>query len=78
MTELHANYLRDLGHLLREQGEQAKEAAASASDDDRPFQQGRLTAFYEVLSLMEQQAIAFDLPPRDLALDGFDAERDLL
>jgi hypothetical protein len=31
-----------------------------------------------VLSLMQQQAEGYALPLRDLALDGFDADRDLL
>jgi hypothetical protein len=35
-------------------------------------------AYYEVLSLMQQQAVAFDLPLQDLALDGLDPDRDLL
>jgi hypothetical protein len=30
------------------------------------------------VSLIQQQAAAFDVPPSDLALDGFDAERELL
>lgn len=76
--ETSANYLRDLGHLLREAPEAAKASAAAADEDDLEFQRGRLMAYHEVLSLMQQQATAFDLPLRDLALDGFDAERDLL
>lgn len=74
----HANYLRDLGYLVREAGEQAKKDAARASESDRLFQQGRLMAYYEVLSLMQQQAEAFQLPLEELALDGFHAERDLI
>jgi hypothetical protein len=35
-------------------------------------------AYYEVLSLMHEQAIAFDLPLLDLSRDGLDPERDLL
>jgi len=31
-----------------------------------------------VLSLMQQQADAFDLPLTDLSLDGLDPDRDLL
>jgi hypothetical protein len=31
-----------------------------------------------VLSLMQQQASAFQLPLRDLCLEGLDPERDLL
>jgi hypothetical protein len=35
-------------------------------------------AYVEVLSLMQQQAVAFNLPLSDLALDDFDPERDLV
>jgi uncharacterized membrane protein YccC len=73
----HANCLRDLGHLIREAGEQAKNDSDQASESNRLFQQGRLMAYYEVLSLMQQQAEAFQLPLRDLALDGLDPDRDL-
>ncbi len=78
MTDLHANYLLDLGYLIRENAEKAKNGLALASDDDRAFEQGRLSAYHEVLSLMQQQAVAFELPLQDLALDGLDADRDLL
>jgi hypothetical protein len=74
MNNVYANYLRDLGQLIREQGIEAKGAAAAGD----AFERGRLSGFHEVLSLMEQQATAFDLPLADLGLDGFDADRDLL
>jgi hypothetical protein len=35
-------------------------------------------AYYEVLSLMQSQAEAFQLPLNDLALSGLDPDRDLL
>jgi hypothetical protein len=79
VTDTHANYLRDLGQLVREAGEQAKARAASAQGkDDQVFERGRLMAYYEVLSLMQQQAVAFDLPLEDLALTGLDPDRDLI
>jgi hypothetical protein len=78
MSDIHKNYLLDLGRYIREAGTAAKGDAEAASDDDRQFQLGRRMAYYEVLSLMEQQAAAFNLPPHDLALDGFDADRDVL
>ena len=74
----HANYLRDLGYLIREAGEQARKDTVAANESDRPFQQGRLMAYHEVLSLMQQQAEAFQLPLEELALDGLDPERDLI
>lgn len=35
-------------------------------------------AYYEVLSLMQQQATAFGLAVSDVGLDVFNADRDLL
>ena len=35
-------------------------------------------AYYEVLSLMQQQAEAFDLPLNDLGLSGLDPDRELI
>jgi hypothetical protein len=35
-------------------------------------------AYYEVISLMQHQAEAFDLPLSDLALFGLDPDRDLI
>jgi hypothetical protein len=78
MTDTHANYLHDLGQLVRKAGEQAKQETASATPEDKIFQQGRLMAYYEVLSLMQHQAEAFDLPLNDLALSGLDPDRDLI
>jgi hypothetical protein len=73
---VHANYLTDLGDELRRQAEAAKDEARAAPND--AFLQGQAHALYSVMSLMQQQAGSFALPLRDLALDGFDAERDLL
>ena len=78
MADVHALYLRDLGQLIREAGEASKREAAAASETDRAFQHGRLMAYYEVMSLMQQQAVAFDLPLADLSLEGLDPDRDLV
>ena len=74
----HANYLHDLGYLLREAGEEAKQDTETAASTDSAFHKGRLMAYVEVLSLMQQQAVAFGLPLSDLGLDGLNPERDLL
>jgi hypothetical protein len=78
MSETHSHYLRDLGYLVREAAEKARADATSATEDDRLFQTGRSMAYYEVASLMHQQAEAFGIPLHDLAFDGFDPDRDLL
>ncbi|UMG92865.1 hypothetical protein [Nocardioides sp. TF02-7] len=68
------NFLRDLGPLLVDLAARAKADAASAD----PFAQGRAMGLYEAVSLLQQQAQAFDVRLEDLGLDGFDADRDLL
>jgi hypothetical protein len=45
---------------------------------DGAFAQGETHAHYSVLPLIEQQAAAFGLGAADVALDGIDADRDLL
>jgi hypothetical protein len=76
MGDVHAHYLRDLGHILREAAEKLREEARR--EDADKFLNGRAFAYYEVVSLMQQQAIAFQLPLSDLAFDGLDPDRDLL
>ena len=78
MTDAHVNYLLDVGRELRETAEAAKREADAAEGDDKPFARGRSMAFYEVISLMQQQALAFELPLAEVGLDGIDADRDLL
>lgn len=75
-AETAQHYLRDLGYLLRERAEEAKAKAqrAEGSEADRAFESGRLMAYYEVTSLMRNQAEVFDLPLKDLALDGFEPQ----
>jgi hypothetical protein len=72
----HAYYLRDLGFLLREYAEKAVRAARRP--DATEFEQGRRMAYYEVVSLMQDQARTFDLPLADLALADLDPDRDIL
>jgi hypothetical protein len=72
----HANYLHDLGNILREQAQAATKKAREHRDDR--FAQGEAHALYSVVSLMQQQAESFQIPLSDLALDGLDAERDLI
>ena len=74
-----ANYLRDLGCLLRDAAREAKRDADSArGTKNKEWKSGYSFAYMEVISLMQQQADAFGLPLENLALDGIDPERDLL
>lgn len=79
MSDTLRNYVRDLGVLLRQRALDAKlDRDASVDCDDEDLKLGRLMAFYEVLSLMVEQAAAFGVDPEAIGLDGFDPEAELL
>ena len=77
MEEIAANYLQDLGYLLRERLDHARQEAEAASGPSREFEAGRYRAYREVLSLMLTQAEAFELPVEALSLQDVDRDREL-
>ena len=79
MPKTSENYLRDLGFLLKEQAFAAKERFHAAPEGTaKDFEGGRYMAYYEVISLLLNQAEAFGIAPNLLALQGLDPERELL
>ena len=78
-NEIYRHYLADLGHVLAERALEAKSACEQAkSREEREFASGQLMAYYAVISLMQQQAEAFQLSPADLNMGDLVADRDLL
>jgi hypothetical protein len=79
MAEKHENYLFDLGLLLKERALEARRQRDELPEEslDRTFQSGRVIAFNEVISIMQQQAEGFDIPLSDLRLEDIDPDRDL-
>jgi hypothetical protein len=79
-TEEH--YLRDLGYLLKATAlEAAREATMERrmpDDVDQAYRAGRAFAYYEVISLMQQQAEAFGLSLEAMSLANVDPARDIL
>jgi hypothetical protein len=74
-----SGYLRDLGSIIREKALEAKKTSDATTDDsDRGFSLGRLMAFHEVVSLMQQQAEAFDISLGEIGLADINPEKDLL
>ena len=71
------HYLLDLGTLLKEQAAAARRNSKTDGPTDS-FALGRLTAYHEVISLMQQQALAFGLPLESLSLHDIDPDRDLV
>jgi len=73
------NYLRDLSFLVIEKALDAKRVAETSRDSDRyDYDLARSMAFYEVVSLMQQQAEAFGIPLDEIGLNNLDPEKHLL
>ena len=75
----YQDYLFDLGRILRERAQSAvqRRNAAPRGSPDREFQGGRVIAFNEVISIMQQQAEGLGIPVSELQLDGVIPDRDL-
>jgi hypothetical protein len=62
----------------RELFNKAKAIKAEAGRSESVYDKGRHFAYYEVISLMVQQADAFGIDLALIGLEGVDPERDLL
>ena len=73
-------YLRDLGFLIKERALAAKEARTreKRGSEGYMFEAGRLLAFNEVISIMQQQAEGFGIDLGELRLQDVDPDRDLI
>ena len=79
MSVATENYLLDLGSLVKRKALDIRTRLRSASEscqDD--FELGQLAAYYEVISLMRDQALIFELSEESLSLAGFDPDTELL
>lgn len=76
MTSTNADYyhyLRDFFELIVENAKKFEDASELDS-----FELGRKYAYYELLSLAQQQCDAFQLDRVELGLDSIDPENDVL
>lgn len=73
-------YLRDLGLLIKERALNAKEDRnkEQKNSDGYMYESGRIMAFNEIISIMQQQAEAFEIALRELCLDDIDPDNDLI
>jgi len=71
-------YLLDLATLLKERARRAKIDAAREGGDAAAFSKGVVMGYYEVLSAMRSQALAFDISLEDLNLHDIDPDKELL
>jgi hypothetical protein len=78
--EVYENYLRDLGFILKENAEKAKEdLRAATSSEDQSFRSGFRMVYYDVVTIIQQQQIAVhEVTNEDLGFDDFDPDQDVL
>ena len=77
--ERYKNFLFDLGPIIRRRAIEAKveKDSAAPGTEEHDYLSGRVMAFNEVLSIMQQQADGFEIPRSELRLDDLDPDRDL-
>ena len=76
----YQHYLYDLGLEVKLRALEAlreRDAAADGSPE-KLFHLGRVLAFNEIISIMQQQAAGFDIPLAELRLEDIVPDRDLL
>jgi hypothetical protein len=76
----YKRYLNDLGEIIKTRALEAKAERANEREGSPEFhfQCGRLVAFNEVISILQQQAEGFGIDFADLSLDDIDPDRDLV
>ena len=76
--EKFKHYLFDLGRLVREYALAAVEERQKQEDSTSlEFYEGYILGFHRIVSLMQQQALAFGIELKDLQLEGIEPDRDL-
>jgi len=72
-------YLYDLGLILKERAleHKAERDAALRGSEEHSFLSGVVLGFYEVISILQQQADAFQISRHELRLGDIDPDGDL-
>ena len=76
--EKFKGYLIDLIVLFKEQARQAKLDADHPKEGAESYSNGYLMALHMVISLMKNQAFAFDINEKEIGLSDINPEQDLL
>lgn len=74
-SDAYADYLRDLGQLVKEYSYEAKDQWLNArGTQSEAFASGYLMGFHRFVTLMQQQATGFQIPLKNLCLDDIQEE----
>ncbi len=73
------HYLFDLGRLIKEHALSAVEEREKHRDQPgQEFYNGYVLGFHRIVSLMQQQALAFGVDLKDMQLEDVEPDRDLV
>ncbi|MGI1668755.1 MAG: hypothetical protein K6L74_00370 [Neptuniibacter sp.] len=75
--EKYKNYLLDLGLLAKEYSREAIEDHRVAKGVEKTYAEGYKMAFHRIITLMQQQADAFEIPLNEIRLEDID-EKEFL
>lgn len=71
-------YLEELGGLIKDHALRVKTDLINASDEEKIFNQGQLYAYYRLVTIMQQQAIAFDIDLTEINISDIDPDNQLI
>jgi len=71
-NDVFQSYIKDICHEIKVM------AAAAKKERKDEYTSGYAMALYEVVSLLQGQASAFQISPEDIDLADIDADKDLL
>lgn len=79
-NDKYKNYLFDLGLIIKERALESRKAREREPKGSGKYlyEAGRIIAFNEVISIMQQQAEGFAIPLEELQLDDIEPDRDLI
>ena len=78
-TEKLRNYRLDVGQLIKESAQRAlEEREKHRGQPAQEFYDGYVLGFHRIVSLMQQEALAFGIDLKALHLDGIEPDRDLV
>lgn len=78
-NDRYENYLLDLGLDIKEKALKAKSDLENGSlkGEEKAYNEGYLEALRNVISIMQNRAVAFDIPPNKMNLQDINPDADL-
>ena len=68
----YKSYLISLGEVITEYAREAKQDFDDASDERKKFMGGYLSAFYRIVTLMQQHAEGYEISLEELGMEDLD------